>query len=450
MSIQTSVALAALPLALALAACSPSQNTSVTPVEQAQSASSTSTTLAFVGANVWDGLADAAIQDAVLLVRDGRVVALGSRSDVVIPEGSKQVDVSGQWIVPGLINAHGHVGVAKGLDTDEDTAGTLENMQAQLALYARYGITSVVSLDEPNYNGVQLASGNDATDLTRARLHVSGPYLNPESPDEVQAQLAERIAGGVTWAKIRVDDQLGDSTAMDEATYREVVRQAHAAGLPVAAHIVYLRDARGLVDAGADIIAHSVRDAAVDDALMAQMRDKNICLHPTLTREVSTYVYAQPPAFFNDAFFTRDADPEVIAQLQTSEQQAKFTGRHADWYRQHLPVATANLKRLHDAGVRIAFGTDSGPPARFQGYFEHKEAAMMQQAGMPAAAILRSLTADAADCMKLENVGTLKAGNWADFVVLRADPLADIGNLRQIAQVRIAGNAIEGAAFDGH
>jgi imidazolonepropionase-like amidohydrolase len=113
-------------------------------------------------------------------------------------------------------------------------------------------------------------------------------------------------------------------------------------------------------------------------------------------------------------------------------------------YKTALAVAMRNLKRLSDAGVRIAFGTDSGPPARFQGFFEHMELELMVRAGLTPMQVLMAATGDAARCQKLgELVGTLTPGRWADFIVLDADPFQDITNTRTINSVWIAGNQID-------
>jgi len=119
------------------------------------------------------------------------------------------------------------------------------------------------------------------------------------------------------------------------------------------------------------------------------------------------------------------------------------TSASAQRYKQALEVAKRNLKRLADAGVRVAMGTDTGPPMRFQGYFELLELEQMSSAGMTARQILASATRDAARCMKLDQeLGTLEASKWADFVVLDADPLVDIRNTRRISSVWIAGNKV--------
>jgi len=116
--------------------------------------------------------------------------------------------------------------------------------------------------------------------------------------------------------------------------------------------------------------------------------------------------------------------------------------RSAQRYKVGLEQANRNLKKLSDAGVMIAMGTDTGPPARFQGYFELMELEMMAKAGLTPRQVLASATRDAARCQKLNDVGTLEPRMWADFVVLDADPLSDISNVRKISEVYIAGNKV--------
>jgi len=230
---------------------------------------------------------------------------------------------------------------------------------------------------------------------------------------------------------------------MSEEVSRALVAAAHQHDLKVAAHIYLLSEAKSFLKSGLDVVAHSVRDQEVDEEFLQLMRNNEACLIPTLTREVSTYVYETRPAFFDDPFFLRGADTQIIASLSTDEARTRYAGNAAQG-KADLAMAQRNLKRVHDAGLRVALGTDSGAfPDRFVGYFEHLELQLMVEAGLSPKDVLLSATSVAADCMDLDGVGSLVPGNWADFLVLGADPLEDIHNTEQLVSVWIAGQRIE-------
>jgi imidazolonepropionase-like amidohydrolase len=395
---------------------------------------------AFVGAAVYDGRN--VVENAVLLVRDGKIVAAGPAAEIEVPEGAEQVDLAGRFVTPGLIVGHGHVGGARGLETGPGVY-TEENLVDQLGLYARYGVTTVVSLGGDGPEAVALRDAQSSADLNRARVFVAGTIVDAETPDAARQMVDQDAEMKVDFIKIRVDDNLGSSKKMTPEVYQAVIEQAHKHSLPVAVHLYYLDDAKAVLNAGADFIAHSVRDKDIDQEFIDMLSSKNICLCPTLTREVSTYVYESTPEFFADPFFLRDADPQVLEQLNDPQRQAGIQkNKAAQQYKKALQVAQTNLKKLSDANIRIVFGTDTGPPARFQGYFEHMELQLMADAGLTPEQVLRSATSDAARCLKLQGVGTLEAGKWADFVVFADNPLEDIGNSHSLESVWIAGNRV--------
>jgi imidazolonepropionase-like amidohydrolase len=330
-------------------------------------------------------------------------------------------------VIPGLINAHGHVNDPRDLDT-----------------YAAYGVTTVFSLGgEPApVFAARAAQGTPA--LNRARVFLAGPVLTPRTPEEARVQVGEATTQGVDIIKIRVDDNLGTTPKMPPEVYRAVIDEAHRRGMRVATHLFYLGDAKSLLAAGSDFVAHSIRDADVDSDVIAALLARRVCVSPTLMREVSTFVYESTPDFFTDSLFLTHANREWIATLsEPARQQSIRASPAAQRYKVALEVASRNLKRLADAGVPIAMGTDTGPTGRFQGYFELMELELMVKAGLTPKQALASATRDAARCMKLDrDLGTLEPGKWADFVVLGADPLANISNVRRISSVWIAGNRI--------
>ena len=132
--------------------------------------------------------------------------------------------------------------------------------------------------------------------------------LAPKTPDEARKLVADDAAMKVDIVKIRVDDNLGTTPKMAPEIYRAVIDEAHKRGLRVAVHLFYLADAKAVLDAGADFIAHSVRDIDVDDGLIAMLKRRDVCVCPTLMREVSTFVYESTPAFFADPLFLKYAD----------------------------------------------------------------------------------------------------------------------------------------------
>ncbi|MFQ5638931.1 MAG: amidohydrolase family protein [bacterium] len=395
---------------------------------------------AFIGARIIDGAGAEPIENGVLLVNAGRIETVGPAATVPIPKDAERIDLRGKTVLPGLINAHGHVGGTLGLEGGHYSE---ENVLRQLRLYARYGVTTVNSLGGDGEAGARLRSVEKSPGLNRARLLVAGDVVTGDTPKQVRDVIDRNAAMKVDFIKIRVDDNLGSGEKMPPEIYRAVIEHAHRKGLRVAAHLFYLEDAKALLKNGADFLAHSVRDREVDDEFIQLLKEKGVGYCPTLVREVSTFVYEDVPDFFNDPFFLKEADPLVLTQLKNPERQERLKkSAAAQQYKKALEMALRNLKKLSDAGVTIVFGTDTGPPARFQGYFEHLELELMAKAGLTPMQIIVAATGAAAKSLGLDDRGTLEAGKWADFIVLSADPLENITNARSIESVWIAGNRV--------
>lgn len=382
---------------------------------------------AFTGATLIDGSGRAPIPNATVLVQRGNILAAGPAQSIRIPAGAERISVAGKTIIPGLINTHGHV------TAPED-----------LATYAAYGVTTVFSLGGEPASVFAARNEQNAASLNRARVYLAGPVLTPTSADDARVQVANAASQNVDIIKIRVDDNLGTAAKMPPEVYRAVISEAHARKLRVAAHLYYLADARELLAAGADFIAHSVRDMPVDAAFTQALVKSGVCYTPTLMREVSTFVYETTPAFLADSLFLTHANRQWVADVQQpARQQAMRNSASAQTYKTQLPVAQRNLKVLFDAGVPVVMGTDTGPMGRFQGYFELMEIEMMVDAGLTPTQALAASTREAARCLKLDaELGTLERGKRADFLVLDASPLENIRNIRRIQSVWISGNRV--------
>jgi len=395
---------------------------------------------AFIGATIIDGTGMSPIHNGTIVVTDGLITDIGFQGDVSIPKGSERIDVSNKFIMPGLINTHGHIGGTNGLQGGQYSKG---NVIRDLELNARYGVTTIVSLGGDEQASLDIRNVQNTMDLHRSRLYVAGTIVTGDSPEAVRKVVQTNAGNSVDFIKIRVDDNLGNSIKMSPEIYATVIDEAHKNNTPVASHLFYLEDAKGLLIAGTDFIAHSIRDQEVDQELIDLIKSKNVYYSPTLMREVSTFIYESTPAFFSDPFFLKETPATIIDELNNPERQNRIqSSKSAKAYKVALEVAKRNLKILSDNGVKIVMGTDAGPPARFQGYFEHEELALMVEAGMTPMQVIKSATANAAEYLGLKNLGAIKKGNWADFLLLNANPLADISNTKKLSAVYIAGNQV--------
>ena len=383
---------------------------------------------AFTGARVIDGTGKPPIEKATILVHDGKIAAVGA--SVRIPADAQRVDLAGKTVIPGLINAHGHV-----------------NTLDQLGLYARYGVTTVFSLG--GNNEIELRNRTRAeqqtASLAHSRLYIAGPIPTSKTAADGRKAVDEIAAAKTDVVKIRLDDNLGRTAKMPPEAYTAIIDEAHKNGMRMAVHIVTLADAKAVLRLGAEMIAHSVRDEEIDGEFLSLMKKNGAYYCPTLMREVSVFAYGDKPAFLTDPFLMRDGNKAEITKAQDPAfQEAMRNDKSAQWYKEHLPVAMRNLKKAFDAGVPIAMGTDTGPAYRFQGYFEHLELEQMVKSGLTPMQALVSATSTAAGAVKAaDQLGSLQPGRWADFLVLTANPLDDIANTRKLDSVWIAGNRVE-------
>ena len=229
---------------------------------------------------------------------------------------------------------------------------------------------------------------------------------------------------------------------------RATVEESHAHKIRVAVHATELETARAAVEEGADVLVHSVIDKPVDDAFVKLLKDRHVILCPTL---VVFERYGR--TFSHQLNLTPEekqwGNPEVIASLDVTKiPQDKLPDRiknalakpdeALDRIRKTYDVALPNLKKLEDAGVTIAAGTDAGNIGTIHGPALFREFQLMKEAGLTPMQILQCATANAAKLLGGDtgaHIGSVSNGNFADLVILRSDPLRDIKNASDIDSV---------------
>jgi imidazolonepropionase-like amidohydrolase len=402
-----------------------------------------------------DGKGGPAVAGASMIIDSGRITWIGSNARMKAPSGAEVIDLSGKFVMPGIVNLHGHVGNT--VDFAQNAKFfTRENVEKNLRTYASYGVTTVLSMGTDQDLIFKIRDEQRAGRPTYARIYSAGQGFtlkggiggmpsvtyNLETVDEIPKDVDALAAKKVDIIKVWVDDGLGKRKKIPYEMTKAIIDNAHRNHLRVAAHIFYLADAKQLVDGGMDALAHSVRDEPVDQGLINSMKKHGAWqAAATLTREASMFVYSKPPDFLTDTFFTRGVSPAVITGLSDPEYQ-KRSASDPDLpkYPGFLKMAQQNLKRLADAGIPYGIGTDSGPPGRFPGFFEQWELELMVEAGLTPSQVITAATKSGAEFLKAKDLGTLETGKWADLIVLGANPMANIRNTRSIEAVYIAGN----------
>jgi imidazolonepropionase-like amidohydrolase len=418
-------------------------------------------TIAFTNARIIDGTGRAPLAQGTIVVKDGRIDAVGA--SVKPPKDATVINLAGKTVMPGMVNAHGHVNINFNV-TDQSKA---DQLAQRLKMYANYGVTSVMSLGSDTYDeteGFQLRDeqrkgmGPAATDaarfysagrpiLYRPDPNAGGPKPGTETEADARADVDRHLPFHPDFIKLHIDNI---PTDLKPNVRGALIDEAHKHGLHVAVHLFYLSEAKDVIARGADVIAHSIRDQDVDPATVAAMKSHNVGYIPTLTRDLAVFVYESTPDFFKDPFFQRGMSlykREVDVVSDPMFQQKLRMDPAVQSIKKALEQATRNVKILSDAGVPIMMGTDTGAspnrnPGRWQGYFEHVEIEMMVKAGMTPMQALTAATGTGARMMHMDGVGTIEKGKWADLLVLNADPLADIKNTRQIDSVYVAGRKV--------
>jgi imidazolonepropionase-like amidohydrolase len=249
--------------------------------------------------------------------------------------------------------------------------------------------------------------------------------------------------------KIWVDDRGGSVPKLTPDLYRAIIDEAHKHDLRVMAHVFYLADARDLVEAGVDGFLHSVRDAEMDDALVARMKQRNVYITPNLSIN-GRGVASQPTPWFDDPILAEVFSPAAIARVRPGAAQNAAAGRGGaanPGQPSSYEMQIRSLAKLNKAGVTIALGDDSGIQNSFPGYAALQQLERMAESGMTPQQVLVAATRTAAEVLRLTDMGTIAPGKSASFVVLDANPLDHLANARKISRVYMRGVEVDRAAL---
>jgi imidazolonepropionase-like amidohydrolase len=434
------------------------------PAAQTAQAPAASRALVLKNFTLIDGNGGAPLQNAALVAENGRITWIGPAAQLKAPAAAAVQDLTGKYVMPGIIDLHVHVAESDGLVQDPKRTFTRANVEHDLRLYASYGVTSVLSMgsDQPLVYQIRDEQHAQPANLRMTRFFTAGrgftvaegfptnqgniPGVPYEVTDPKQAAgfVDELAAHHPDVVKVWVDDRFGDFKKTPINLSTAIINEAHKHGLKVAAHVFYLDDAKQLAAAGLDAFAHSVRDKLVDDELIQLMKQHRTWLIPTLTRDRTPFAYDKPEPYLNDPFFTRAAPPLFLKALQDPKYLKNMVAdKYWTRYPGLLQNSERNLKRLADAGIRYGFGTDAGVPGRVPAYLDHWELQLMAEAGLTPAQIITAATKSSAEFLGARDLGTLERGKWADLVVLGGNPLSDLKNTRKIDSVFIAGNKVD-------
>jgi imidazolonepropionase-like amidohydrolase len=416
---------------------------------------------------VIDGTGAPAMPNSAIVMTDGKIAWLGPVAGLKAPNDARIEDMSGKFVMPGIIDSHVHVGIMHDV-TQDIKYYTRENVEADLKTYAAYGVTAVQILGTDKDMIFDIRQEERAGRPTYARVFTAGQGevfkggyggvlgLNEmvSTPEEARKSVDIQAAKGVDFIKLWMDDER--KTIPVKMTYdvsKAIIDEAHKHHLRAVAHIFYLADAKELVREGVDGFAHMVRDQPVDQELLDLMKSHGTWMvSSTLSREMAYSLAIMP--WLQDPFFTRGVTPGTLDALRGPEREknvvlgpTRFPGlpyeKKVFWDMDRtLFQALENYQAMVKAGVNTGMGTDSGPNGRFPGFNAHEEMQMEVMAGRSPMDAIKSATSDNARWLGEKTIGSIEKGKWADLVVLERNPLDDIRNTQTIAAVYIAGNAV--------
>ncbi|MCY7355693.1 MAG: CIA30 family protein [Lysobacter sp.] len=398
------------------------------------SASTDSNSFAIRNVRVFDG--ERVVARANVVVRDGRIVAVGNGAP--IPAGIATLDGSGKTLLPGFIDAHTHswgsaqgdalrFGVTAELDMlgDWNRLPALKQQRESLARTAQADLWSAgAAVTAPGGHGTQYG--------------MNVPTLAADG--DAQAFVIARAKEGSDYIKLIVEDMSGHSATrrwptITAAQVSEAIAAAHRADKRAVVHVSRQQDAMQAANAGADGLAHIFVDAAASDAFVQAARRHDMFVVPTLS------VLAGMAGTGEGARLASDA--RLQAQLSGDQLGSLTASFGAQPRPQYLERALQSVRMLHAAGVTVLAGTDAGNPGTAHGASLHGELALLVRAGLTPTQALAAATSAPAKRFGLADRGRIAVGQRADLLLVDGDPTRDITATRAIDTVWKNGYAIE-------
>ena len=412
----------------------------------------------FEGARLITGDEAAPIEDSAFVVQDGRFTSVGRRGEVQAPEGAARVDLTGKTVMPGIVEAHSHLGYWKDLKPSAANF-TRENILSDLQRLAYHGVTAVLSMgadrkeiawpfrdelrahprpDAATYlaaGGLAMPKGGPFTPLGEAVRVVA-------SEEDARREIQELVTKKADFVKVWQDSR---RELMPRPVIEFLIAEAHRNNLRVVSHTHALPDFKHLLGAGIDAFAHptwrQTEVEPVDDELIALFKaHPNVPVMPGFWTPRHD-IYGARPYWIDDPLL---AETFTQAEIKALENPSTPVDAPQTWARGPVP---RSLKRLKAAGVRFVLGTDMGgglsrehdPTPAYFGWSSHIEMESMVKAGMTPGEVITAATRDSARFLGLDQQGMVAAGRNADFLVLDANPLDNIANTRRISRVYLRG-----------
>ncbi len=408
-------------------------------------------TLAFTGATLIDGTGKPPVPKAVIVTRDGRIVAVGPADKVKIPGDAAKIDVTGTYIIPGLWDMHAHyeqvewgpIYLAAGVTTVRDCGNELEFITA-----VRDKVNSGQGLG-PHMLMAGIVDGNGPLALGVERV---------ATPDDA-----------ARWVQTYHDDgfqQMKIYSSVKPEEVKAICTDAHKLGMTVTGHIPEGMTIYDGVNDGMDQVNHiqyvvrALQPKGVDPRKMSPDERKkmmeSISVDSPAGKEIVSFLKEHGTVIDDTtSIFELIFHPvsEPLTEIEPGvtkvapELRAQFNGmgvppERADEMRRLWQLYLSTLSALHKAGITLVAGTDQGVP----GYSVYRELELYVRAGFTPMEALQAATVVPARVMKVDKeTGTLEPGKRADFDILDANPLDDIHNVRTVRRVVANGVLYESA-----